>query len=257
MLKRSTLAAALAATVLIAVPLSARADEKSDLKELVAIHKATDSGVLRNCIAELMIAHDKVTTWERTTGAPNTNRDFNKDGELIGYTLAYNDEEPDEFSGFDVKYQRIGKFAHELVHVACNESYDKDFVNYHNDSGADIPAPTFKKIGKTYRMENEGERQEARKVKSADKKLTKLGKDLTKLARKTSSLTDAQKNEVDQKLAQYQARSPHVEGEAPLVQVLIWCHYWQSKDLMKSKFYKALEKACKGAYDRRQKGKEL
>ena len=125
---------------------------------------------------------------------------------------------------YEVRYQfgNLGNLVHELTHVAVNESYGLDFINYPNWHVADVPARTLDLLG---RCTNEELRQ-------GKQMSTAMNTDKLDTLQRIKAWSDAatelsieQRNDIGNKLV-YGMMNPHKESDTVLNQVLVWLFEW-------------------------------
>jgi hypothetical protein len=163
--------------------------------------------------------------------------------------------------GYDIRCQQgnVGNIVHELIHVAVNEAYDQDFINFH----CPFADPPERKLNAMGLCINEAARQDVffRAGQASVARISsKLG-ELTPWANAASELTQAQRTMIADKLL-YGARSPHTEYHTVITQTLVWLVEWgypkkQSGALkpVVNALYEELEKAVGAAYNDRQAAK--
>jgi hypothetical protein len=172
-----------------------------------------------------------------------------------GSAVARYDPKTGNIRSYDVRYQfgDAGNLVHELTHVAVNESFKQDFVNYRNASAAP-PAPEYDGEG---RRKNEQLRQAKWMNDGSNQQM--LAELTTLLGLATGAgMQPLQANKVTEKL-RYGMMNPHTEHDTVLNQVLIWMFEWGYPALVApgstapgaNNFYNALEKTVLAAYQRR------
>jgi hypothetical protein len=202
---------------------------------------AKPNSALKMIVTETIDAAKKVGLWANVTTS--------------GSAVARYDPKSGAIHSYDVRYQfgDAGNLVHELTHVAVNESFKQDFVNYRNASAAP-PAPDYDGEG---RRKNEQLRQ-AKWMSDAlnQQMLTEL---TTLLGLATGAgLPPLQATKVTEKL-RYGMMNPHTEHDTVINQILIWMFEWGfpavvapgSRAPGANNFYTALEKAALAAHQRR------
>jgi hypothetical protein len=202
---------------------------------------AKPNSALKLILNETIGAAKKVGIWANVTTS--------------GSAVARYDPKTHTVRSYDVRYQfgDAGNLVHELTHVAVNESFKQDFVNYRNASAAP-PAPDYDGEG---RRKNEQLRQ-AKWMNDASNQqmLTEL---TTLLGLATGAgLPPLQQTKVVEKL-RYGQMNPHTEHDTVINQILIWMFEWGYPALVApgstapgaNNFYNALEKAVLSAHQRR------
>ena len=125
---------------------------------------------------------------------------------------------------YDVRYQigDIGNLVHELTHVAINESYGLDFVNYTNEQAKGVPPAKY--TGQGYRS-NEAERQTRQMDAGKNAANGKVLQSLMGWATAARELTPIQIQEINNKLS-YGAINPQKEYDTVINQILVWLNEW-------------------------------
>jgi hypothetical protein len=116
----------------------------ADLAKLTRLASiAKPNTALKLILQEAVGASGKVGRWESVTTS--------------GSAVARYDPKTAAVTSYDVRYQYgdLGNLVHELTHVAVNEAYGQDFVNYRNRNGKP-PEPDLDTEG---RRKNEQARQ--------------------------------------------------------------------------------------------------
>lgn len=202
---------------------------------------AKPHSALKLILSESIDAAKKVGLWANVTTS--------------GSAVARYDPKTGATRSYDVRYQfgDSGNLVHELTHVAVNEAFKQDFVNYRNASAAP-PAPDYDSEG---RRKNEQLRQ-AKWMNDASNQLM-LGELTMLLGLATGSgLPPLQLTKVVEKL-RYGQMNPHTEHDTVINQILIWMFEWGYPALVApgssapaaNNFYNALEKAVLAAHQRR------
>ncbi len=159
--------------------------------------------------------------------------------------------------GYKVRYQsgNIGNLVHELTHIAVNESYKRDFVNY---ASKNVPPPAV--YNNTDNRTNEADRQGAWMDQAKNNGIIATLDTLKKEANKAkTSLTAQQLADVNNKL-DYGRINPHIEFETVLNQILVWMYEWgyvpsgtEDKLTPAQQFCQKIDAAAKTRYDNRAK----
>lgn len=175
-----------------------------------------------------------------------------------GNAVCTYDTKTDEPRSYIVRYQsgNIGNLVHELIHVAVNESYRQDFVNF-PARNADPPAPTYDAIG---HRTNEFERQSAfmRANGGAMARITATLQSLTGWANASMELSAQQRSDIAAKFG-YGMQWPHKEYDTVITQVLVWLFEWgfpvkgssRQKPVVNA-LHEELEKVVRAAWQSRQ-----
>lgn len=162
---------------------------------------------------------------------------------------------------YEVRYQRgnVGNIVHELIHVAVNEAYGLDFINYPNPNPARTPPRRqFDAMG---RCTNEEARQGSLMSNGENTAVDAKLRSLSTWASASAELTMERRNEIVAKLS-YGLMWPHKEYDTVITQVLVWLHEWgypiagapaHAKPVVNA-LYEEVEKAVLAAYRRRQAG---
>ncbi|HTT11269.1 MAG TPA: hypothetical protein VMG60_10305 [Burkholderiaceae bacterium] len=202
---------------------------------------AKPNSALKMILNEAIDAARKVGVWANVTTS--------------GSAVARYDPKTGNARSYDVRYQfgDAGNLVHELTHVAVNESFKQDFVNYRNPSAAP-PASEYDGEG---RRKNEQLRQAKWMNDGSNQQMLA---DLTSLLGLATGagLPPLQANKVTEKL-RYGMMNPHTEHDTVINQILIWMFEWGypalvapgSRAPVANNFYNALEKSVLAAYQRR------
>jgi len=202
---------------------------------------AKPNTALKLILTEVIDAAKKVGVWTNVTTS--------------GSAVARYDAKTGAIRSYDVRYQfgDAGNLVHELTHVAVNESFKQDFVNYRNAS-ASPPAPEYDDEG---RRKNEQLRQ-AKWMSTASNQ--QMSTELTTLLGLAtgSGLPPLQSTKVADKL-RYGMINPHTEHDTVINQILVWMFEWGYPALVApgstapgaNNFYNALDRAVLAAYQRR------
>ena len=161
---------------------------------------------------------------------------------------------------YEVRYQigDLGNLVHELTHVAVNEAYGLDFINYPNPKAnlAKVPAREFDGVG---RCRNE----ELRQAKQMDQARNVLNgstlNTLVQWAAAANELKAEQQKQIQDKLT-YGMMSPQKEYDTVINQVLVWLFQWgypvkgaSAKKPVVNALYEEVEKAAGAAHDERER----
>lgn len=218
---------------------------QADLDKLSRLSTiAMPNSALKLILQEAVDASKKVGAWANVATS--------------GSAVARYDPKAGTVRSYDVRYQYgdVGNLVHELTHVAVNEAYRQDFVNYRNAS-ASPPAPDYDGEG---RRKNEQLRQ-AKWMNDGSNQLM-ISELSTLLGLATGSgMQPAQVSKVTEKL-RYGQMNPHTEHDTVINQVLIWMFEWGypalvapgSRPPAANQFYDAVERAVLAAYQRRRGG---
>ncbi|MBT5019907.1 MAG: hypothetical protein HON04_14320 [Planctomicrobium sp.] len=164
---------------------------------------------------------------------------------------------------YEVRYQQgnIGNLVHELIHVAVNEAYEQDFVNYPNPTAKTSPKMKDRTYDAAGHCTNEFDRQTAFMNAGENGKIADSLTELTRWANTSTELTLQQRSDITAKF-NYGMQWPMKEYDTVITQVLVWLHEWgyprlvpdTDKKPIVNGFFEELEKAVKAAYDRRKTG---
>ena len=161
---------------------------------------------------------------------------------------------------YEVRYQvgDLGNLVHEMTHVAVNESYGLDFLNYPNWHAVNVPKRNLDGSG---RCLNEEDRQTKQMNQGMNTQLSGTLSMLKKWVDASTELTVEQRANISNKLV-YGMMNPHKESHTVMNQILMWMFEWgypiignSSKKPVVNAFYEELSKAVKIAYDARQAAK--
>ena len=202
---------------------------------------AKPQSALKLILTETLGVAKKVGVWTNVTTS--------------GSAVARYDTRSGAPKSYDVRFQYgdSGNLVHELTHVAVNEAFKQDFVNYRNAS-ATPPDPDYDSEG---RRKNEQLRQAKWMSDALNQQMTQELTMLLGLAT-AAGLPPMQGNKVLEKL-RYGQINPHTEHDTVLNQILIWMFEWGfpavvapgSRAPAANTFYAALDKAVLAAYQRR------
>ncbi|KAF7769735.1 hypothetical protein PCIT_a2627 [Pseudoalteromonas citrea] len=131
---------------------------------------------------------------------------------------------PDNVRQYEVRYQfgNIGNLVHELTHVAVNESYNLDFINYSNRASIDLPDRELDILG---RCKNEDLRQTKQMSQSMNTTKSDILMRIKGWTDASTELSQIQKSEISNKLI-YGMINPHKEADTVLNQILVWLFEW-------------------------------
>jgi len=230
-----------------------------DLNALAQLAQGIPPGdVLRDILDEVLALRPKITSYVETNAAAHAKAAYTPATHaVLSYTVVY-------LPG------NLGNLVHEMTHVAVNEAYGRDFVNYGNVAANPV-APVYVTGGL---RQNEGARQakwmDAGANSQMIEELQQL-QSLTSLLMSAASVTQAaapvittmRVQEVGSKLS-YGVFNPHIEHDTVINQTLVWLEEWGVRGRAKAVgpgkptavkgFVDALERAAKRAYDRRKAG---
>lgn len=160
---------------------------------------------------------------------------------------------------YEVRYQHgnTGNLVHELMHVAVNDAYQQDFVNYPNRT-ATPPARTYDAVG---RCTNEFDRQTAYMTPGDNMRVSATLDTLINWANAATELSVQQRTDIVSKLS-YGRINPHIEYDTVITQVLVWLHEWgypiagasPAKKPLVNALYEEVEKAVGEAFRLRRMG---
>ncbi|RJE77606.1 hypothetical protein BGP78_00975 [Pseudoalteromonas sp. MSK9-3] len=130
----------------------------------------------------------------------------------------------DNVRQYEVRYQfgNIGNLVHELTHVAVNESYNLDFINYPNRTSIDLPDRELDILG---RCKNEDLRQTKQMSQSMNTAKSDILMRIKGWTDASTELSPAQKSNISNKLI-YGMINPHKESDTVLNQILVWLFEW-------------------------------
>lgn len=227
---------------------------KDDLDALGTLESNLDKRrPLKAVLQEVLAASSKVSVWENKPMAYA--KTIFKDGAVDSYLVSYNAGD-------------IAQLAHELTHVAVNEKYKRDYINYANE-GKTPPERTFSDDGKT--CTNEEDRKRLLADKAAGDWLGRNLENLqgwTKVAGMNAFAYDAK---IDAKLI-YGRTNIHWEYDTVINQIMVWLVQWgypQDPAALQAgwpppaqlsnadKLFLYLEKALEDAYDRRTNDEDI
>jgi len=167
---------------------------------------------------------------------------------------------PNNIRQYEVRYQigNLGNLVHELTHVAINESYGLDFINYPNWSALNLPERDLDTLG---RCKNEDIRQTKQMSHEMNMVKTDILMRIQSWSNASHELNQEQKKEISDKLV-YGMINPQKESITVLNQILVWLFEWgfpingqhKNKPIVNA-LYEELSLVVKQAYLERQKGK--
>lgn len=181
----------------------------TDLSNVNQMQVTLSAGALKSVLSEVIPLASKVLDWTHVpTGGSAVCR--------------YNPKSVNR--EYEIKYQSgdIGNMVHELVHVAVNEAYGRDFINYVNDSASKVPARTLDAVG---RCTNEDIRQTKQMDPGANNANGTSLEALQGWAAAALELSVQQRSEIDAKLL-YGRMNPQKEYDTVITQVLVWLVQW-------------------------------
>ncbi len=234
--------------------------------------KVEQGSILRQIFDETIALRDRVLIWEHFpqpagTGGSASRLFENRDDGKCRYWVQYSRE--------------IGTLVHEMTHVAVNERYGRDFVNYESP-GRDLAAPEYSKVpsgllkyrlgdlsakqfGHLFVMTNELERQESwydadchSKLMSELKKIKKQAKNVTFdeafVRPNPEGPSVALEFNINNRLVDLEAVLS-TEYDTRINQILVWLYAWKQSDenwdKRKQSLYVSVEKAAGNAHERR------
>jgi hypothetical protein len=181
----------------------------AELAKLARIASIVSSAPFRTMLQEVCPLAQKVGNWASVSTS--------------GFVICrYNTVTNDPLS-YDVTAQsgNMGKLVHELTHVAVNEAYKHDFVNYPHRTAQNVPPRTYDPQG---RCTNEFDRQTKYMDDTSNSKLSGILLQLTSRAN-ASELPLDKKTAVTSKL-NYGMQWPLKEYDTVINQVLVWLYEW-------------------------------
>ncbi|MBX3200787.1 MAG: hypothetical protein KF894_21800 [Labilithrix sp.] len=210
------------------------------LPKLQRLANVTSSVALRNVLNEVYPLRQVITQWNNVPTSGWARCVYDQATGARSYHLAH-------------QWGNLGNLVHELTHVAVNEAYGSDFINYPTNGAADVPARQYTSQGY---CANEDARQT--KFLNADEILKISSKivELTAWAQATD-LPTQKKADVVSKLS-YAAINPQKEYDTVINQILVWLFEWGypvrgfTKKPVVNALFEEVEKAALQAYNRRQ-----
>jgi hypothetical protein len=184
----------------------------SEVQQLQAYRATTANPAVRTLLDELIPLLQRVATWTPTqgTGGGHThNQGPAQPGGPNQYRIHYANQGTDS--------ERVAVLVHELTHVAVNESYDSDMLNY---PVAPLPAGA--------NAANEAERQTARLGATNQNQLGAFQAHAIRNAAELLELLPQagfgppRMREAAEKLAGHTAQNPLHEYDAVLSHLLVW-----------------------------------
>jgi len=168
------------------------------------------------------------------------------------------DDQSGQMTGQDVNYigkepitrKRVANLVHELTHTNVQDAFGGDYVNYSDAPDAKRGALPGAVVGKG-RIQNEGPRQDARRNDAADMAIVARLRRLHGLAQADKHLPPSGLAEVLNQL-DYGMKSPHLEYDTVVNQMLVWCHFWNVSG--ESAFLTELQQVATEALAERQAG---
>lgn len=112
------------------------------------------SHVLRSIYLEAYTMAQLVTKWTRV--AENTPQEKASTGGGFAMCLYQPPDGGGKTYAAETRWSDIGNLVHEMTHIACNEAFGKDFLNYPNTTNNNVPARVFGPNGNAL---NEADRQ--------------------------------------------------------------------------------------------------
>lgn len=223
----------------------------TDLMKLKRFESVTKPGtVLKKVLQEVNALIPKVSAWNLVPGG--------------GSAVCRYDVNTGLPASYTVNYQQgnMGNLVHELIHVAVNESYGQDFVNFYNPGAA----PAARRYDVNGYCLNEFDRQTAYMGGAGGNSIAKIGASLQGLsawANASTELKSSQRTDIVTKLG-YGQQWPHKEYDTVITQVLVWLTEWgypiagatRGKPVVNA-LYEEVEKAVGRAYADRQSAQQL
>lgn len=189
----------------------AQEDISSEVEFLRGYQQQTQDPEVQRLLAELMPLLDQVKKFTATSAQSGGNtRPYGEPGQ---YAI--------EYAGASDVASRIATLVHELTHVAVNEAYDSDMLNY--------PVPPLSAEELEADGASEESRQLARRRKMSkgdidafELHVMKSAVDLLQLL-PGSGLSEERQEEAREKLRNHTAPKPFHEYDGVLSQLLVWC----------------------------------
>ena len=163
---------------------------------------------------------------------------------------------------YEIRYQEgnLGNLVHELIHVAVNEAYDQDVINYPTNRTIDVPDRVINANGYCTN-------EERRQIAFMDRDwINRLSVNLSNLIDLVthSEIASTEKKLIIEKL-KYGMMNPHKEYDTVITQILVWLVQLgypiitlpktSSKTYQANIFYDRLEFYVREAYNLRSYGR--
>lgn len=171
---------------------------------------------LRRVLAEISVMKEKVLTWEGGAGHKNTDCKYDPTTHnVVGYIVR-------------AESGNLGNLVHELTHVAVNESFGMDFVNYPNPNAQNVPVRQYYESGLP---KNEFDRQTKYMDNDQNQLRIRVLDDL--IAKANAARACLGDHRWKQLVGQfnYGRPKPHLEFDTVINQTFVWLHEWASDDM--------------------------
>ncbi len=233
---------------------------KEDLAKLQELASSPTAAEILGVIhREVLDVANKVTNWKpveprkeflnvQTGYVQMFYKEQNEESEVLRYTVLY-------------VRNNIGNLVHELTHVAVNEAYRSELVNYPKHKRTRVPArfsDETKRGG--YSLVNEAQRQESWSDEDKNRTLIDTLKELDTLATKVKAIEESTNISVVSNQLKYGSDQPHKEYDTVINQILVWLHQWgynKKEEVSAEKnLYVEVERCALKAYECRKEARQ-
>ncbi len=217
----------------------------TDLAKLNQLKNILAPGTLKNVLLEILPLANQVVSWVNVATSGSAVCRYNTVTGIRQYEVRY-------------QFGDLANLVHEMTHVAVNESYGLDFINYPNRNASNVPARQYDALG---RCTNEALRQAKQMDHNKNAANIQILQGLQAWANAANELTLTQKSQITSKLG-YGMINPQTECDTVLNQILVWLFDWgfpitghSIKKPIVNALYEEIEKAAAKVYEQRQAGK--
>ncbi|WP_341716224.1 hypothetical protein QQG74_19650 [Micromonospora sp. FIMYZ51] len=183
----------------------------TEVEQLRAYHQTTTNPQIRALLGELIGHLGRVATW---TPGPGSGGGHTRN---LGPNPAGGAQYEISYAGGGTASERIGVLVHELTHVAVNESYDSDMLNY---PVAPLPAGSTA-TGEEARQNERIRATDQSQLNAFQAHAVRNAADLLELL-PTAGFRPTRMQEVANKLSGHTAQKPLHEYDAVLSHLLVW-----------------------------------
>ncbi len=173
------------------------------VNQMQTLRTTATSTVYQDLMKELYPLTADISTWIASAGGANARVD-DKDPTKYVLTTTFGD---------------LSKLVHELTHIRCHQAYHAHFICYHVDPIVVASVSKFDADTKLTKLMNATMDGPApKRNKTARAKIVSLAR--------SSGLSQAEQNQVIQKISQYGDAFPHVDHDTVINQVFVWLNEW-------------------------------
>ena len=221
--------------------------ETEDLSKIERLGDMVASPALRAVLKEVHPLAQLVVLWQNVPTSGSAVCRYNIGAGTRSYEIRY-------------QYGDIGNLVHELTHVAVNEAYELDFINYSspNWNSPTLPARQYDTVG---HCTNEDARQTRLMDGGWNSKVSAEAQNIL-MWTNASGLPSDLKNKIAQKVQFYTCVMPHKEFDTVINQILVWLFEWgypiinyRGKKPVANALFEEVERSVNRAYQRRRAGR--